>query len=60
MVGEEDAVYHAIFFGFVGSHPVVAVGVSFDAFERHSGVVGDDLVEFGFVFEDFAGGDFDV
>ena len=43
----QDVVNHAVFQRLAGGHPVVAVHVSEDLFERLSGALGDDLTKLG-------------
>ena len=56
----EDLVDHAVGFGLLGNHPVVAVAVLPHLLVILTTVVGDDLVELFLELHDLPGGDFDV
>ena len=50
----------AVFFGFVGGHEVVAVGILFYTGEILAGVLGENVIEAIFDTEDAFGADFDI
>ena len=53
-------VNHAIFLGFSGGHPLVAVGVGPDLVVTLARVQGDDFVQFLLQFLDLASRDFNL
>lgn len=53
-------IYQAIFFGGLGPHEVVTVGIPLDHFQRLAGMVRQQLVELGTDLEDFTGMDLDI
>ena len=56
----QNRVNHAVFTGFLSSHPVVAVTVALNFFKRLSRVLGDDIIKLMLEFLDFTGRDLDV
>ena len=57
---EDDLVDHAVLFGLVGVHDVVAFDVFFDALDGLAGVLGEQRVNRGPHTEDFLGMQVDV
>ena len=56
----EHLIDHAILLSLRGDHPIIAIGISLNAFEGLTGVVGDDSIEFLLKFEDLSSGDLDI